>query len=215
MNDSDTEDVLDFLSQSRYPSPSPADPPPSKEAFSELDVRSQFVYTKPILVAILNEQYAPARRRHDQFLKGGLARKSAAESAAMRGEMDPRSVGELQRWLCEWCLREGMSAREDHQEQVMEKVMEPQADRTEAAHEQLETTQSCGVGEDAIEPEEATQPNSSVIACTTLPPEGSSVDITMDDVSNQVPPLSAQLSLASEAAVRDAASSCRCIDEVE
>ena len=210
------EDLLDALSQNRYPSPSPASPPPTKEAFSELDVRSQFAYTKSILVAILNEQYAPARRRHDQFLKGGLARKSAAESAAMRGEMDPRSVGELQRWLCEWCLREGVLAKEVHQEQVMEKLVEPQTDRTEASREQLEITQSCSVREDVIESEAATQPSSSVITCTTLPSEGpsdiSSVDITMEDVANKASPLS---SLASEVAVCNHPSSCPCINEVE
>jgi hypothetical protein len=207
------EDLLDALSQNRYPSPSPASPLPTKEAFSELDVRSQFAYTKSILVAILNEQYAPARRRHDQFLKGGLARKSAAESAAMRGEMDPRSVGELQRWLCKWCLREGVLAKEVHQEQVMEKIVEPQADRTEASRE---ISQSCSVREDVIESEAATQPPSSVITCTTLPSEGpsgtSSVDITMEDVANKASPLS---SLAREVAVCNDPSSCPCINEVE
>ena len=212
------EDLLDALSQNRYPSPSPASPPPTKEAFSELDVRSQFAYTKSILVAILNEQYAPARRRHDQFLKGGLARKSVAESAAMRGEMEPRSVGELQRWLCEWCLREGMLAKQVHQEQVMEKTGEPQVD-TEASPEQLEITQSRSINDDVIESEEATPPPSSVITCTTLPPDGpsdsSSVDITMEDVANKASPLSALSSLASEEAVCNDPASCPCINDIE
>lgn len=92
-------------------------------------------------------------------------------------------------------------AREVYQEQVMEKVEEPQADRMEASHEQLEITQSCSVIEES---DEATPPPSSILSCTTLPPEGpsnsSSVDITMEDVANKASPLSA---LSSEVAVRD------------
>ena len=105
-NDSETEESQ---SESRAPSPIPSTSPPSREDFCELDVRAQFVYTKPILIAILNEQYPPAKERHDNFLKGGLARKSAVDGAAFRGEMDPRSVSELQKWLCYWCLRDNSS----------------------------------------------------------------------------------------------------------
>ncbi len=175
-------------------------------------MHSQFVYTKPILVAVLNEQYGPARERHDQFLKGGQARKSIVDSAMLRGEIVPESVGELQRHLCEWCLREETLGKEDQKEQVAEKVEELQVDGAETSHEQLETTQSDVVTEDMIETEEATGPPSSVItSTTTLPPEGppdpSSVDVSMEDVTDKASPLSALSSLTNEATVRSDVSS--------
>lgn len=105
-NDSETEEPPEHHSRSRAASPVSSYPPPSKEDFCELDIRTQFVYTKPILTAILNERYPPARERHDKFLKGGAARKSAVDSASFRGELDPRSVTELHKWLYRWCLRD-------------------------------------------------------------------------------------------------------------
>lgn len=165
-------------------------------------MHSQLVYTKPVLVAILNEQYAPARERHDQFLKGGQARKSIVDSAMLRGEIVPESVGELQRRLCEWCLRE-MLGKEDQKKQVAEKVEELQVDGAETSHGQLETSV---VTEDTIESEEATGPPSLVTTSTTLPPEGppdpSSVDVTMEDVTDKDSPLSTLSNLTNEVTVR-------------
>ncbi|KAF8635495.1 hypothetical protein AX17_003885 [Amanita inopinata Kibby_2008] len=123
-NDLDTEDPLELSHGERTSSPIPTCPPPSLEAFCNADVRAQFAYTKPILVAVLNEQYPPARDRHDRFLKGGQARNGVVDDASLRGEMDPHSVGELQRWLCDWCLREERWAKRDDAHTINEFIGE-------------------------------------------------------------------------------------------
>ncbi|KAF8077597.1 hypothetical protein FPV67DRAFT_2425 [Lyophyllum atratum] len=96
----------------RFPSPIPTDPPPDAAAFLQLEINEQFAYTKPVLSAILNENYSPARTRHNHFIAGGSKRKRVAEDAAQRGRMDPRDVSSLQQCLSEWCLRSERRALE-------------------------------------------------------------------------------------------------------
>ncbi|KAF5369170.1 hypothetical protein D9615_009985 [Tricholomella constricta] len=95
----------------RSPSPMSVDPPPDTAEFSELSIREQFAYIKPVLIAILNDRYAPARERHDNFIAGGSKRKSVVNSAGLRGQMDPRDVVTLQHCLSEWCLRDERRAQ--------------------------------------------------------------------------------------------------------
>lgn len=109
----------------RSPSPIPTDPPPSFSDFMDLDIRDQFAYTKPVMIAILNEQYAPAQKKHDMFIGGGQGRKAVVDDAGLRGRMDPQSVSELQNYLSEWCLRDERRA------QVMVDTGEPGATESE------------------------------------------------------------------------------------
>ncbi|KAF7440270.1 hypothetical protein PC9H_000614 [Pleurotus ostreatus] len=95
----------------RPSSPVPTDPPPSSSEFYELSVHEQLSYTKPILQAILMGTYTPAAERHNGFIAGGNARDIVVQNAAMRGDMDPRDVSELQNRLMEWCLRDERYAR--------------------------------------------------------------------------------------------------------
>ncbi|KAH0826963.1 hypothetical protein J3R83DRAFT_4622 [Lanmaoa asiatica] len=60
-------------------------PPPPAKDFEDLSVRTQLAYVKPVLRAILNKEYAPAREKHEAFMKGGSRRA-------------------VQKAICEWVL---------------------------------------------------------------------------------------------------------------
>ncbi|KAL0946459.1 hypothetical protein HGRIS_012681 [Hohenbuehelia grisea] len=108
-DDSDSENDLAVQAPSssvRASSPLPKDSPPPPAEFIDLTVHEQFVYTKPVLQAILNGTYTPAKKAHDAFISGGKSRKSLNDTASLRGTMDPRHVKQLQKHLIEWCLRD-------------------------------------------------------------------------------------------------------------
>ncbi|KAF8969590.1 hypothetical protein BDZ97DRAFT_1794071 [Flammula alnicola] len=90
----------------RSPSPVPLDPPPSATDFLQLSIREQFVYTKNILKAILNNEYEPSRHKHTRYMNGGKQRQSVVDDASLRGRMDPQDVEHLQTYIREWCLRD-------------------------------------------------------------------------------------------------------------
>ncbi|KAJ7735294.1 hypothetical protein DFH07DRAFT_944577 [Mycena maculata] len=99
-------------------SPEPRNPPPSAREFEELSVHEQFVYTKPVLQAILRDEYAPAQEVNQLFIAGGNGRKQVVEAAGERGLMDPRDVERFQGCLLEWCLRKtGGEVREREAEE--------------------------------------------------------------------------------------------------
>ncbi|KAJ6531170.1 hypothetical protein B0H19DRAFT_1040567 [Mycena capillaripes] len=100
------KDEPDAPKKPRGISPEPRDPPPSTEEFCELSVHKQFVYTKLVLQAILRDEYAPARARHDGFIAGGKRRDQVVQNASLRGLMDPRELVEFQNCVIEWCLRD-------------------------------------------------------------------------------------------------------------
>lgn len=79
-------------------------PPPPAEDFEDLSVRTQLAYVKPILQAILNKEYAPAREKHEAFMRGGSARVALLKSAGVRGGMDARFVKAVQKAICRWVL---------------------------------------------------------------------------------------------------------------
>ena len=105
VQDDEDEDEDDKVSQ-RSPSPAPLSPPPSMEDFVELSIREQFVYTKPILKAVLMHEYEPVYDKHRRFMNGGKQRQSIVAEAALRGKMDPKHVELLQTYIEEWCLRD-------------------------------------------------------------------------------------------------------------
>ncbi|KAF5373738.1 hypothetical protein D9758_000910 [Tetrapyrgos nigripes] len=107
--DSDQEDrsvQSKSTTRHRSPVPKPLDSLPSDTGFTGLTIHEQFCYTKPVLQAILNEGYEPARSRHGRFMKGGPARKSLSNEAGLRGRMDPRDVSAIGKYIKEWCLRD-------------------------------------------------------------------------------------------------------------
>ncbi|GLB34595.1 hypothetical protein LshimejAT787_0201600 [Lyophyllum shimeji] len=108
-DDEDEDD--DIHPRSRSPSPIPTEPPPEADEFIHLSVREQFAYVKPVLTAILNENYPPARPRHDKFIAGGSKRQSTVQEAGLRGRMDPRDIDHLEGCLIEWCLRDERKAK--------------------------------------------------------------------------------------------------------
>lgn len=105
-NDEDDDDNNNEKVPQRSPSPTPLSPPPSMEDFVELSIREQFVYTKPILKAVLMHEYEPAHDKHQRFMNGGNQRRSVLNEAGLRGKMDPKHVDLLHTYIKEWCLRE-------------------------------------------------------------------------------------------------------------
>lgn len=79
-------------------------PPPPADKFAGLSVRAQLAYVKPVLRAILSKEYAPARDKHEAFMKGGSARVGLLKSAGIRGGMDARFVKAVQKAICKWVL---------------------------------------------------------------------------------------------------------------
>lgn len=69
--------------------------------------------------------YTPAAERHNGFIAGGNARDIVMQNAAMRGDMDPKDVSELQNRLMEWCLRDERYARRMEVDTVV--LTEPQS----------------------------------------------------------------------------------------
>ncbi|KAJ7154260.1 hypothetical protein C8R46DRAFT_448088 [Mycena filopes] len=127
---------LDVDERPRGPSPEPRDPPPGPAAFCDLSVREQFVYAKPVLQAILRDEYGPARALHARYMAGGTERKKVAEEAPKRGRMDPRDVEEFQRCLTAWCLRDlRETAVEEEEEEGDGVVQEPTSNEGAGANE--------------------------------------------------------------------------------
>lgn len=79
-------------------------PPPSPDDFCELPIRGQFAYVKPVIKAVLNETYLPARERHQAFMQGGSSRIRLLKTATGKGDLSAREVSELGRVLQFWVL---------------------------------------------------------------------------------------------------------------
>jgi hypothetical protein len=79
-------------------------PPPNPEGFCELSIREQFAYVKPVIKAILNETYCPARDRHQAFMQGGSSRLRLRKAATGKGDLTDREVSQLGRALQSWVL---------------------------------------------------------------------------------------------------------------
>lgn len=106
------DDDDDFQAPTAPPSPSPSPITLSSIAggFVDLPIRAQFGYIKPVLSAILNEQYPPAKERHDNFMKGGKTRAGLGLVAGLRGTIPPNDITKLHKYLSDWCLRDEMRA---------------------------------------------------------------------------------------------------------
>ncbi|KAF5377048.1 hypothetical protein D9757_007700 [Collybiopsis confluens] len=108
--DNPEEDEDDGVADSSPRSPSPAPLSSLSGAFTDLSIRAQLGYIKPVLSAILKEQYPPAKDRHGSFMKGGKARAGLGTLAGLRGTIPPGDIDKLQKHLSHWCLREELRA---------------------------------------------------------------------------------------------------------
>ncbi|KAE9409625.1 hypothetical protein BT96DRAFT_984682 [Gymnopus androsaceus JB14] len=108
-------------------SPSPVPLSSLSSDFGDLPIRVQLGYMKPVLLAILNAQYPPAKARHDSFMKGGKARTGLGASAGLRGTIPPRDIEKLQKHLCDWCLRDEVRATNDSEDDAVAMEVEAEA----------------------------------------------------------------------------------------
>ncbi|KAI0273518.1 hypothetical protein BC834DRAFT_854207 [Gloeopeniophorella convolvens] len=106
MSDDEDAEVDSDDEQSLWESVSnePVMPPPDPEDFCELPIREQFAYVKPIIKAILNETYTPARERHRAFMQGGASRRRLQKTATGKGDLSTCEVAQLGRTLQHWVL---------------------------------------------------------------------------------------------------------------
>ncbi|THH19590.1 hypothetical protein EW146_g1614 [Bondarzewia mesenterica] len=79
---------IDESELTRGPSPIPEIPPPTN--FGKLSIRQQFSYVKPVVKAVLNDRYPPAKDRHDAFMKGGIIRRALRKEAPAQVESSGR-----------------------------------------------------------------------------------------------------------------------------
>jgi hypothetical protein len=79
-------------------------PPPNPEDFCQLSIREQFAYIKPVIKAVLNETYLPARDRHQAFMQGGPSRLRLRKAATGKGALTAREVSQLGMVLQCWVL---------------------------------------------------------------------------------------------------------------
>ncbi|THH20878.1 hypothetical protein EW146_g559 [Bondarzewia mesenterica] len=100
---------IDESELTRGPSPIPEIPPPTN--FGKLSIRQQFSYVKPVVKAVLNDRYPPAKDRHDAFMKGGIIRRALRKEAPGKGELNAREVTELGLVLNWWVLRDERYAK--------------------------------------------------------------------------------------------------------
>jgi hypothetical protein len=122
VNDEDEANDKGISEAEREPSPPAVLPLPT--AFCDLTMREQFAYTKPILTAILNCKYPPAKKKHDDFIKGGAARKAVTDGAGARGVIVPEDVDTLQEHLLWWALRDERRAKKVDDEDVPPPVVQ-------------------------------------------------------------------------------------------
>ncbi|EAU88657.1 hypothetical protein CC1G_01030 [Coprinopsis cinerea okayama7 len=139
-DDDENEDHLKEVLESarRSQSPSPASKLPNPERFMRLPIRHQFAYTKPVLQAILNDEYEPVRSKREMFMKGGSGRMNVTKGSTARGMMDPMVVEELNVYVTYWCLREEMVMRDRGvvgREEVEKADMEVEEAKAEAEAE--------------------------------------------------------------------------------
>jgi len=74
--------------------------------FKKLSVDDQIRCVGPILLLIINNDYPPAKSRHEKFMKGGRARQALQQEGAGGGSLSGQRLGELADALRWWTLRD-------------------------------------------------------------------------------------------------------------
>lgn len=88
----------------REASPTPIVPTTSKFAF-QYTIPEQFEYVKPVLVAVLQQRYGPARNRHEAFMGSAASRRRVCDSNHSKGNLRALEVEELDVTLRRWVRR--------------------------------------------------------------------------------------------------------------
>lgn len=84
---------------------------PPRPNFFNLSIREQFAYVQPVIKAILDDRYPPAKDRHDSFIKGGVLRRTVRKEAPGKGNLTTKEVTELGLVLNRWALRDERYAK--------------------------------------------------------------------------------------------------------
>ena len=87
----------------RASTPPPSIPPP--KFFETLDIEEQFEYVKPILVAILQDKYAPVRPRHDAFMGSVASRQHVVDTNQLSGDLRGYELENLGPLIRRWVRR--------------------------------------------------------------------------------------------------------------
>ncbi|RPD66532.1 hypothetical protein L227DRAFT_570406 [Lentinus tigrinus ALCF2SS1-6] len=90
----------------RAPSPLPELPAPKPETFEyDLEVAEEFEYIKPVLAAVLDNEYGPAKARHEGFMRGGGARRKVLDAIPLRGSLSAKEKEEVAYYVRSWARR--------------------------------------------------------------------------------------------------------------
>ncbi|KAI0636580.1 hypothetical protein C8Q77DRAFT_1215574 [Trametes polyzona] len=90
----------------RAPSPLPTLPAPAPEVFEyDMEISEEFEYVKPVLAAMIEGQYAPARARHEGFMRGAGARQKVLDAVPLRGSLSAREKEEVAYLVRSWARR--------------------------------------------------------------------------------------------------------------
>lgn len=90
----------------RAPSPLPELPAPSPETFQyDMEIAEEFEYIKPVLAAVLDNEYGPARARHEGFMRGGGARRKVLDAIPLRGSLNAKEKEEVAYYVRSWARR--------------------------------------------------------------------------------------------------------------
>ncbi|TFY77251.1 hypothetical protein EWM64_g6763 [Hericium alpestre] len=116
--DQDENDAESESEDDRGESPEPKLPPPKRERFCDLSMREQFAYAKPVVHAILNDSFGPARERHSGFVQGGASRQKLKKQGTGKGDLSSQEVTQLGNLINRWVLRDDRHATKITEEEL-------------------------------------------------------------------------------------------------
>lgn len=87
----------------RTNSPDPELPPP--KYFEALPIEKQFQYVKPILISILQNNYEPARPRHEAFMRSAASRQRVLDTEHDSGNIKSYELEALSPLIRQWVRR--------------------------------------------------------------------------------------------------------------
>ncbi|EJD53125.1 hypothetical protein AURDEDRAFT_180698 [Auricularia subglabra TFB-10046 SS5] len=74
--------------------------------YRALPVRAQVALVEHVLDLVINDKYAPARRRHRDFIKGRKAREMLAQTAGAKGSLTVDEQTQVREIVRKWALRD-------------------------------------------------------------------------------------------------------------
>ncbi len=70
-----------------------------------MEIAEEFEYIKPILAAVLDNEYGPAKARHEGFMRGGGARRKVLDAIPLRGSLNAKEKEEVAYYVRSWARR--------------------------------------------------------------------------------------------------------------